>query len=96
MSAFAVLYHDLVLQEDLPSIPRNLQTRIRKAVETRLVSAPDRYGRRLSRSLLGLWRPRVGDYRVIYEIETARVRVWMIAHRKEAYREISRRLGSES
>jgi len=96
MSGLPILYNDLVLQEDLPRIPRNLQARIRKAIESRLGIAPDRYGRRLSRSLLGLWRIRVGDYRVIYEIEAGRVRVWMIAHRKEAYQAISRRLGTES
>lgn len=95
MAAFLIVYNDLVPGEDLPRIPRNLQYRIRKAIETRLATAPARYGRRLSRSLLGLWRLRVGDYRVIYEIKASRVKVWMVAHRKEAYRAITRRLGSE-
>ncbi len=82
MGAFGILYHNLVLEEDLPRIPRNLHARIRRAVATRLTTAPDRYGRRLRRSLMGLWRLRVGDYRVIYEIEASRVRIWMVAHRK--------------
>jgi len=95
MGAYQVTYNELVSTEDLPRIPRNLQYRIRKAIETRLATAPARYGRRLSRSLLGLWRLRVGDYRVIYEIEASLVKVWMVAHRKEAYQAITRRLGSE-
>ena len=34
------------------------------------------------------WRIRAGDYRILYEIEDPRkiVRVYRIAHRKEAYR----------
>lgn len=34
------------------------------------------------------WRIRVGDYRVLYEIDAARkiVKVYRIAHRKEVYR----------
>lgn len=34
------------------------------------------------------WRIRVGDYRVIYEIEdkTRTVRIMFIRHRREAYR----------
>lgn len=34
------------------------------------------------------WRIRVGDYRIIYEIDDAaqRVRVWHVGHRREVYR----------
>jgi mRNA interferase RelE/StbE len=36
----------------------------------------------------GLWRIRVGDYRIVYEIEDARavVTVLRVAHRKDVYR----------
>jgi len=95
MTDFRIDYNSHVPEDDLPRIPRNLQHRIRKAIENRLATAPNRYGRRLTRSLLGLWRLRVGDYRVIYEIESPLVRIWMIAHRKEAYEAIARRLSSK-
>lgn len=34
------------------------------------------------------WRVRVGDYRILYEIDDAKevVLVWRIAHRRQAYR----------
>ena len=34
------------------------------------------------------WRIRMGDYRILYEIDDAKniVKVYRIAHRKEAYR----------
>jgi len=43
------------------------------------------------RKLIGAendWRIRVGDYRLIYEIDDAAlvVRIWRIRHRREVYR----------
>jgi mRNA interferase RelE/StbE len=34
------------------------------------------------------WRLRVGDYRILYEVDTEleKVTVWRIAHRREVYR----------
>ena len=36
----------------------------------------------------GMWRVRVGDYRIIYEVDDDRrmVEVLKVAHRREAYR----------
>ncbi|MBI2890815.1 MAG: type II toxin-antitoxin system RelE/ParE family toxin [Nitrospirae bacterium] len=79
------------MARDLPRLPRNLQARIVRAIERRLMAAPTRYGSRLRRSLAGLWKLRVGDYRVVYAVEGSMVRVWLIAHRKEAYEEMDRR-----
>jgi len=88
---FRVVYRPEVLSEDLPGIPRNLQARILRAIDGRLTTEPLRYGTRLRRSLSGLWKLRVGDYRVVYEIEERTVRIWAIAHRKRAYLEVERR-----
>lgn len=46
---------------------------------------------RQSRKLVGggsRWRIRVGDYRILYEIDDSRnvIRIYRIAHRKEVYR----------
>lgn len=88
---YRILYRPEVLSEDLTEIPRNLQRRIVHAIETRLGTDPARYGSRLRRSLSSLWKLRVGDYRVVYELEAETVRIWLIAHRKTAYREAERR-----
>jgi len=45
----------------------------------------------LSQSLGGLWKIRVGDYRIVYEIEEKKVTVWAIRHRTDVYREAERR-----
>jgi mRNA interferase RelE/StbE len=48
---------------------------------------PRRFGKSLSRELVGLWRYRVGDYRIICKIEDDRLVVLVVAvgHRKEVY-----------
>ena len=89
--AYQLFYRPEVLAQDLPQVPRNLQERIVRAIETRLATEPTRYGTRLRRSLSSLWKLRVGHYRVVYEVEPGAVRVWLIAHRRIAYREAGRR-----
>jgi mRNA interferase RelE/StbE len=93
MPAWTVEYHVKVLNDDFPLIPRNLQQRIVRAVEARLMTEPTKYGQRLRRSLFGLWKLRVGDYRVVYEITGHRVIVRAIRNRREVYDLIVTRLG---
>jgi mRNA interferase RelE/StbE len=79
------------VNNDLDRIPKNIQLRIKHAIEKRLATIPHRYGERLRRSLLGLWKLRVGDYRVVYEIKKERVEVWIISHRKDVYEKMQKR-----
>jgi len=48
---------------------------------------PRKYGKALKGNMLGLWRYRVGNYRVIVEIEDTRLVVTAITigHRKNVY-----------
>jgi mRNA interferase RelE/StbE len=57
-----------------------------------LANSPEEKGEHLIRS--PFWRLRVGDYRVIYEIdrEHSRVVVLFIGHRRDVYDEFSRLL----
>lgn len=80
-----------VVAEDLAELPANIRARIIRAIESRLTTEPTRYGIRLSQSLSGLWKSRVSDYRIVYEIGEKRVTVWAIRHRKDVYREAERR-----
>lgn len=82
---YSVVYRPEVATEDLARIPRNMQTRIVRAIERRLMTEPARYGERLRRSLAGLWKLRVGDYRVCYEIQESTVTVWAIRSRRDVY-----------
>jgi len=54
----------------------------------REVEDPRQRGKGLTANLTGLWRYRVGDYRVICEIQDGElvVLVLQVAHRSQAYR----------
>lgn len=72
---------------------KKLDGAIRKEIisylETRIEgsSDPKRFGHALTRDLAGLWRYRVGDWRIVCSIQTARliVLVVKVAHRREVY-----------
>jgi mRNA interferase RelE/StbE len=83
--AYALLYHPLVATDDIPAIPRNLQGRLARAIETRLATAPERYGEPLRGPFQGYRKLRVGDYRVVYRIVKQEVWVLAILHRKRVY-----------
>ena len=92
MPAFKVRLNDAVVTDDLPKLPRNIQERIIRAIRERLTTEPSRYGVRLRKSLIGLWKIRVGDCRVIYELcAKGSIRVWAIGNRRDVYPETVRR-----
>lgn len=74
-------------QRDLDALPVDVAGRITRAIAA-LGSQPRPHG---CRKLVGSesdWRIRVGDYRVIYEIDdrAREVRVMYVRHRRDAYR----------
>ena len=89
--SFEVIYHPHVM-DDLSSINRNLQSRIEFAISSRLVQAPQAYGKPLAANLAGYWKMRVGDYRVIYKVVKNEIWVLGIINRRDVYREILKRL----
>ncbi len=89
---YQLIYHPEV-KEDLSKIPMNIKERIRKAIETRLMTEPLHFGDPLRKSLQGYRKLRVGDYRVIYKIlGNDQVRILKIGHRKEVYEQIFSRI----
>lgn len=84
---FRVVYHPDVVREDIPRLNRDLKDRIKRAIETRLTRAPQDYGKPLSGNLQAYWSLRVGDYRVVYRIESPLVKIFSIANRRDAYQE---------
>jgi mRNA interferase RelE/StbE len=84
--AYAVSYHHLVKSEDLPKLDNTAKARIRRAIETRLMVAPEEYGEPLRRTLKGYWKLRVGDYRVVFTVEGDRIIILGIRHRRDIYK----------
>lgn len=82
-----ISYHPEI-ENDISGLPKNIKTRIQKAIEQRLLVDPARYGVPLRRSLQGYWKLRAGDYRVIFKFDKNNIVVLKIGHRKEVYQKI--------
>lgn len=70
-------------------LDRHVQERIRRFLRERIAMSenPRDFGEPLRRDLAGLWKYRVGDYRIIAEIaeEKVLVLVLRIGHRRKVY-----------
>ena len=84
---YHIFYADSVVMEDIPALPVRNKEQIKRAIEERLTVDPVGLGKPLRYSLSGLRRLRVGDYRIIYLIQGATVKIVKIGHRKEVYDE---------
>jgi mRNA interferase RelE/StbE len=73
------------VEKDLNRLDRKAATRTMDGLEKTLVRNPAA-GTALSGEFKGMFRIRIGDYRVIYTKTADGVLVLRIAHRKEAYR----------
>lgn len=88
---FEILYHYLVVREDIPKLSKLWREKIRSAIEARLVAKPDLYGKPLRRSLKGYCKLRVGDYRIIFKIDERKVKILIIQHRSVVYSNVKKR-----
>ena len=79
-----LLYHPLAAG-DLRRLDRTSALRILRAIETRLLPAPDIAGKPLRGKLKNVRALRVGDWRVIYAIRKSEIWVLRIGHRREVY-----------
>lgn len=73
----------------LVSIDRQIARRIKKYLSERIAvdDDPRRFGEALVANLSGLWKYRVGDYRIIAEIQDENILVLIvkIGHRSKIY-----------
>lgn len=84
--AFKLPYHHNVVKNDIPALPKTMRERIKTAIEFRLTTSPESYGKPLKYTLHSLWSLRLGDYRVIYRIDDDEVVILKIGHRRDVYR----------
>ncbi|MDP3764537.1 MAG: type II toxin-antitoxin system RelE/ParE family toxin [bacterium] len=90
---FKIFYHYLVTQDDIPKLSTVWKKNIRRAIETKLITNPEVYGKPLRRSLKNYRKLRVGDYRVIFRIDGSSVKIFVIQHRSIVYSVIEKRIG---
>ena len=75
---YTVVIDDLVLKKDFKRIDISDQRRIIRDIRKKLTTKPKENGAPLGKDFAGLWKLRVGEYRIIYEIEQDRVQVYVI------------------
>lgn len=90
--SFEIIYHPLVVHDDIPKLPSRWKSKIQKSIEARLIIHPETYGKPLRRSLKGYRKLRVGDYRVIFLLEKRIVKILVIQHRSVVYERINKRI----
>jgi len=88
MKRFQVRYSDAAfktLRKLDPSVARFIAAWVRKNLEG--CADPRAHGRGLTGNQAGRWRYRVGDYRLLAEIDDGRVVILMVAigHRSDIY-----------
>lgn len=89
---YTVEYGENAVKEDIPNLAKTQKVRIKRAIDSKLLNKPEVFGKPLRKSLAGFRKLRVGDYRVIFEIDVNRVIVWTIGHRRDIYEVAKKRL----
>ena len=74
---WTIIYHQDV-EDDLGSIGPSAARRIMRAIDTKLTKAPLQFGAPLSGSLANFRKLRIGDYRVVYQVEETTVTVFVL------------------
>jgi len=91
---FEISYETHVVREDIPRLPQIWKRKIAQAIEEKLRTHPNVYGKPLRKSLKGYRKLRVGDYRVVFRIADSRVLIFAILHRSVVYKIMQKRSAS--
>ncbi len=90
---YKITYHQKVVDVDIPKLSKDDSLRIQKILKEKITIDPVRFGKYLNGSLYPLRSLRVGDYRIIFSIESKNeVFVVLIGHRSIAYKLIYKRI----
>ena len=82
---FSIEYHEEVIADDIPKLPKKVKSQIKKAIEDKLMTRPELFGKPLRKSLKNYRTLRVGDYRVIFRIEKRVAKIFILQHRSSVY-----------
>ena len=83
---FKITYDKKVISEDIPKLSKSDRERIKKAINKKLTTLPEFFGKPLRNSLKGFRKLRIGNYRVIFIIQNDTVVVTYIDHRSTVYK----------
>lgn len=74
-------------RKELRSLDASIQNKILDYLDERIITNPRNFGKGLTGDKAGLWRYRIGDYRVVCRFEDDHLVVLIVSvgHRKEIY-----------
>lgn len=81
---YQILFTQRALR-DLEGIGQDTKTRIGTKLKE-YTSEPLKYARKLIDPKIGTYRFRIGDYRVVFDIDNENIIILRIGHRKEIYK----------
>jgi len=81
------LYIPAELSRDIKKLPPDIKRRIGQAL-LRYKQAPHDYSETLADTKLGTYRFRIGDHRVIFDIDGSEIIVLRVGHRRDIYRRL--------
>jgi len=88
---YSLKYHPQV-RDDVKKLNIKIKNRVAKAIEQRLSTQPEKYGKPHRKSLKGYWKLRVGDIRVVFKIRTSEILILAILNKKDVYEQINKRI----
>lgn len=88
---YSLKYHRFVTG-DLEGIDFSWRERISFAIEEKLLTQPELFGKPLRHSLKSCRSLRIEYYRVIYQIAGAAVKILIIGHRSDVYQRAEKRI----
>ena len=83
---FRIIHDQRTLRKDIEKIPPANRIQIQRAITERLMVDPIGLGKPLTGDFKGLYRLRIGDWRVIYKVEGYDVIIRTIKNRRDAYK----------
>lgn len=91
-SHYTIVYETTVIRQDIPRLDPTWRRNVQDAIEEKLMTHPELFGKPLRQSLKGHRALRVGDYRIAYRIENTKVKIFAIGHRSYIYEMLQKRL----
>jgi mRNA-degrading endonuclease RelE of RelBE toxin-antitoxin system len=88
---FEVTYHHKI-PDDISVLASVDAKNIQKAIEEKLTTKPEFFGKPLQFSLKGMRSMRVGNYRVIFKLSKTFVHIVLIEHRSVVYKTLLKRI----
>ncbi len=82
---YKIIYSNKVVENDIPKLSQPIKIKIKNTIELKLLIDPIKFGKPLRYSLKGCRSLRVGDYRIIYQIQDFKIYILVIQHRKNCY-----------